>query len=107
MLLGPKDWAPVNSSITIEVVRASGDALRAGVETHDIDGVLVPVTSPAKTVADCFKHRKKIGLDVAIEALRDFIKSPIGRAGLDELWHCAKIDRVHLVMRPYVEAMVG
>jgi len=107
MLLGPKDWAPTNPSVSLKIVRASGDALTAGVETHKIDGVPVPITSPAKTVADCFKHRNKIGLDVAIEALRDLIKSRKGRAGLNELWRYAEIDRVQTVMRPYIEAMVG
>jgi len=105
MLLGPGAWAPVNSSIMIKVVRASGEALTAGVETHVIDAVEVPITSAAKTVADCFKHRNKIGLDVAIEALRDFMGSPSLRLGRDELWRCAKIDRVQGVMRPYIEAL--
>jgi predicted transcriptional regulator of viral defense system len=107
MLLGPKDWAPTNPSVSLKIVRASGDARTAGVETHKVDGVPVRITSPAKTVADCFKHRNKIGLDVAIEALRDLIKSRKGRAGLNELWRYAEIDRVQTVMRPYIEAMVG
>ncbi len=107
MLLGPKDWAPTNPSVSLKIVRASGEALRAGIETHQVDGVSVPITSPAKTVADCFKHRNKIGLDVAIEALRDLIKSRKGRAGLNELWRYAEIDRVQTVMRPYIEAMVS
>ncbi|MBZ9605820.1 type IV toxin-antitoxin system AbiEi family antitoxin domain-containing protein [Phyllobacterium chamaecytisi] len=107
MLLGPKDWAPSNPSVTLKIVRASGEALTAGIEIHQVDGVPVPITSPAKTVADCFKHRNKIGLDVAIEALRDLIKSRKGRAGLNELWRYAEIDRVQTVMRPYIEAMVS
>jgi predicted transcriptional regulator of viral defense system len=107
MLLGPKDWAPTNPSVSLKIVRASGEALRAGIETHQVDGVSVPITSPAKTVADCFKHRNKIGLDVAIEALRDLIKSRKGRARLNELWRYAEIDRVQTVMRPYIEAMVA
>ncbi|CAN7570771.1 type IV toxin-antitoxin system AbiEi family antitoxin domain-containing protein [Phyllobacterium sp. LjRoot231] len=107
MLLGPKDWAPTNPSVSLKIVRASGEALTAGIETHQIDGVPVPITSPAKTIADCFKHRNKIGLDVAIEALRDLVKSRKGRAGLNELWRYAEIDRVQTVMRPYIEAMVS
>lgn len=106
MLLGPKDWAPINPSVALKIVRASGEALSAGVETHRIDGVPVPITSAAKTVADCFKYRNKIGLDVAIEALRDLLKSPTRRAELNELWRYAKVDRVQNVMRAYVEAMV-
>ena len=107
MLLGPTDWAPTNPSVTLKIVRASGDALTAGVDTHEIDGVPVPITSPTKTVADCFKYRAKVGLDVAIEALRDLLKSRDGRAALNELWRYAEIDRVHKVMRPYIEAIVG
>ena len=106
MLLGSKDWAPVNPSVSLKIIRAGGEALTAGVETHQIDGVPVPITSQAKTVADCFKYRNKIGLDVAIEALRDLIRSRKGPAGLNELWKFAEIDRVQTVIRPYVEAMI-
>lgn len=107
MLLAPSAWAPINSSIRIKVVRASREALTEGVEIHVIDGVETPITSPAKTVADCFKHRNKIGLDVAIEALRDFMASPGLRAQRDDLWRYAKIDRVQAVMRPYIEALTS
>jgi len=107
MLLAPKDWAPVNPPVALRIVRASGEALRAGVETHFIDGVPVPITSPAKTVADCFKHRNKLGIDVAVEALRDLLRSREGRGRLDELWRYARIDHVQSVMRPYVEAIVA
>ena len=107
MLLGPKTWAPMNPSVSLKIIRASGEALTAGVESHQIDGVVVPITSPAKTVADCFKHRNKIGLDVAIEVLRDLLKTKTGRAGLSELWRYAAIDRVQTVMRPYIEAMTS
>ena len=107
MLLGPKDWAPTNPSVSLKIIRASGEALTAGVEIHQIDGVAVPITSPAKTVADCFKHRNKIGLDVAIEALRDLFKTKTGRTGLNELWRYAAIDRIQTVMRPYIEAMTS
>jgi predicted transcriptional regulator of viral defense system len=107
MLLGPKDWAPTNPSVSLKIVRASGDSLTAGVDTHQVDGVPVPITSPEKTVADCFKHRNKIGLDVAIEALRDLSKSWKGQDGLNKLWRYAEIDRVQTVMRPYIEAMVS
>ena len=72
-----------------------------GVETHRIEGADVRVTSKAKTVADCFKYRNKIGLDVAIEALRDYRRS---RGKLDELWRLAEICRVARVIRPYIEA---
>jgi predicted transcriptional regulator of viral defense system len=104
MMLGQKDWAPVNSSVALKIVRASGTALTAGVETHVIDGVSVPITVPAKTVADCFKHRNKIGIDVAVEALRDFMKSR-ARRDLNEIYRYAEVDRVQSVIRPYLEAM--
>lgn len=105
MMLGQKDWAPINSSVALKIVRASGGTLTEGVETHMIDGVPVPITTPAKTVADCFKHRNKIGLDVAIEALRDLMKAR-PRPDLNEVYRFARIDRVQAVMRPYLEAMV-
>lgn len=105
MMLGQKDWAPVNTSIGLKIVRASGEALTAGVETHMIDNVPVSITNPAKTVADCFKHRNKIGIDVAIEALRDFMRTR-SRRDVSALYRYALIDRVQAVMRPYLEAMM-
>jgi predicted transcriptional regulator of viral defense system len=105
MLLGQKDWAPTNPSVAIRVVRASGAALQAGVEHHLVDQVSVPITSPTKTVADCFKYRNKIGVEVAVEALRDLMKRSPRRPPLDELWRYAQIDRVQQVMRPYLEAL--
>ncbi len=74
-----------------------------GVETHRIDGVDIKVYCLAKTVADCFKYRHKIGLDVALEALREVIGS--GRCTIDDIWRYAKVCRVSNVMRPYMEAM--
>jgi len=87
----------------LRVVRFSGQALIEGVEEHVIDGVAVRVTSLAKTVADCFKYRNKIGLDVALEALREAWNAK--RVKMDDLWHCARICRVANVMRPYLEAL--
>lgn len=77
--------------------------MTSGIEEHHIEGAAVRVYSPAKTVADCFKFRNKIGLDVAIEALRDYKKKH--RSGMDDLWRFAKICRVTAVMRPYLEAL--
>jgi predicted transcriptional regulator of viral defense system len=88
--------------VTLRIIRASETSLAAGVERHTIDGVIVPITSPAKTVADCFKYRSKIGLDVAIEALRDALRTK--RATADAIWRFAAINRVATVMRPYLEA---
>jgi predicted transcriptional regulator of viral defense system len=87
----------------LRVVRFSGAALTQGVETHMVDGVGARVYSVAKTVADCFKYRNKIGLDVALEALRESRREK--RATNDELWRYAKICRVANVMRPYMESI--
>ena len=76
-----------------------------GIEEHQIQGVLVRVYSVAKTVADCFKYRNKIGLDVAIEALKESLE--VKKTTLDELWLAAKICRVQNVMRPYMEMLTN
>jgi predicted transcriptional regulator of viral defense system len=81
----------------------SGQALESGIEEHEIEGVRVPVYSPAKTVVDCFKFRNKIGLDVALEALRECLHSK--RCTVDSIWQYAKICRMQNVMRPYLEAL--
>jgi hypothetical protein len=81
----------------------SGKALTEGVEQHQIEGMNVKIFNPAKTVADCFKYRNKVGLDVALEALRDYRQKY--RGGMDELWPYAKICRVERVIRPYLEAL--
>lgn len=98
-----KAWKPKTISPRLRIVRFSGQAFTFGVETHDIEGVTVRVYSPAKTVADCFKYRNKIGVDVAIEALRDCWQKK--KATIDELWTAAKICRMSNVMRPYMEAL--
>jgi predicted transcriptional regulator of viral defense system len=87
----------------LRLVRFSGAALTEGVEEHVVDSVTVRVTSVAKTVADCFKFRNKIGLDVALEALREAWSAR--RMTSDEIWRYAKIDRVANVMRPYLESL--
>ena len=88
----------------IEVVRFSGLAFKFGVKIHTVNSVEVKVYNPAKTVADCFKFRNKIGLDVAIEALRETWRSK--KATMDELWEVSKVCRVSNVMRPYLESIV-
>ena len=87
----------------LKMVRMTGDVHTAGVEEYLHDGVKLRVYSAAKTVVDCFKHRNKIGLDVALEALRDVRAKR--KATADELWRYAKICRVTNVMRPYLEAV--
>jgi predicted transcriptional regulator of viral defense system len=87
----------------IRSVRMSGAAFTGGIDRLDVDGVQVPVFNAAKTVADCFKYRNKIGLDVALEALRDGWTQK--KFTMDEVWHYASIDRVSNVMRPYLESL--
>jgi len=87
----------------LRVVRFSGRALTEGVEGHVIEGVPVRVFGVAKTVADCFKYRNKIGVDVAIEALRDTLRQR--KATVDEIYRFAKVCRVAKVMRPYLESV--
>ena len=87
----------------LRIVRFSQDSLKYDVLTRKIEGVAVRVFSAAKTVADCFKYRNKIGLDVAIEALRDCLQKR--KATMDELWQAAKVCRVTRVMQPYMESI--
>lgn len=101
--IGNKDHPPRLDYPPLRTMRFSAAALAAGVETHRIDGAEVRVTSVAKTVADCFKFRNKIGLDVALEALREARRAR--KASADDLWRYARINRVTNVMRPYLEAV--
>lgn len=87
----------------IKMVQFTGDAYSAGIEEVERDGIKLRVYSVAKTVADCFKHRNKIGLDVALEALKD--ARAHSKASVDDIWHFAKICRVANVMRPYLESV--
>lgn len=84
-------------------MRFSQTALRAGVEEHQIEGVTVQVYSPAKTVADCFKYRNKIGRDVAIEALWECRRAR--RCSMDDLWHYADVCLIRNVMRRYLQSL--
>lgn len=104
MAIDVKARAPKEEIIPLRIVRFSGKALSAGVDTYSVEGINVKVYKPAKTVADCFKYRNKIGLDVAIESLRDCWRKK--KATADELWHYAKVCRVARVMRPYLESVV-
>lgn len=88
----------------IRICRFSKAALTYGIQKHKIKDTNIQVYSPAKTIADCFKYRSKIGLDVAIEALREGWRS--NKATIDELYKAAKVCRVANVMRPYLDSMV-
>jgi predicted transcriptional regulator of viral defense system len=94
---------PTSTTPALRVVRASGPALTTGVEKHKIEGVAVQMTTPAKTVADCFRYRDTVGIDVAVEALRDCLRKR--KATPSDIFEMAKVDRVARVMRPYLEAL--
>jgi len=95
--------APTIEYPPIRMIQFSGDAYAEGVEIIERDSVSLRVYGVAKTVADCFKYRNKIGLDVALEALK--VARSTGKAPADDLWRFAKICRVANVMRPYLEAL--
>ncbi|MCL2647280.1 MAG: type IV toxin-antitoxin system AbiEi family antitoxin domain-containing protein [Phycisphaerales bacterium] len=104
LAVAPKARSPRMDTVTLRVVRFSGDSLTQGVERHRVAGVEICVYSAAKTVADCFKFRNKIGIDVAVEALRDCLRQR--KAKVDDLVRYARICRVERVMSPYMEAML-
>jgi predicted transcriptional regulator of viral defense system len=100
-----KARAPQMPYPPLRIARFSGPALSEGVELHNIEGVPVKITSVPKTIADCFKYRNKIGLDVAMEALKEAWSAK--RVSMDELWHYGQICRVQNVMRPYLEGLTA
>jgi predicted transcriptional regulator of viral defense system len=101
MALERTAWTPRIMEPKLHIVRFSGAAMTSGIERETIEGVSVSVYGVAKTIADCFKYRNKIGVDVAMEALRDAWRQK--RCTMDALWYYAKICRVANVMRPYLE----
>lgn len=101
--IGNKEHPPRMSYPKLRTVRFAPASLNEGVETRKVDGTTIRVTGVAKTIADCFKFRSKVGLDVAMEALREARREK--RATMDDLWRHAKIDRVVNVMRPYLETL--
>ncbi len=103
IMIGRHARTPKLTSPKLEVVRASGHALEHGVQTQVMEGVEVRITTPAKTVADCFRYRKHVGLDVSLAALRDYLAQHSN--GIDALIEAAKADRVYTRMRPYIEAL--
>jgi len=103
MAIGESQWMPKIEYPAMRFLRFSGATLEYGIEQHEIEGVAVQVYSPAKTAADCFKYRNKIGMDVALEALRDCWRQR--KATMDEIWAAAKVCRVANFMRPYLESL--
>ncbi len=103
MAIDHKGWRPRIEHPPLRLVFLSGAALSEGIETHDVGGVPVRVYSAAKTVADCFKFRNKIGTDIAVEALRDYRRSHPRK--LDAVWRFAVVDRVRRIVTPYLESL--
>ncbi len=104
LAIDEKARLPKVDHLSLRIVRFSGQALTYGIKEHSVEGLSLRVYSPAKTVADCFKYRNKVGVDVALEALRDCLRQR--KATSDELWEAAKICRMANIMRPYLEAVV-
>ena len=103
MAISEKARRPKIDYPPLRIIRYSGTSLPFGIQKRKIEGVKVSVFSPAKTVADCFKYRNKIGLEVALEALRDCRQQR--KATNDEIWEAAKVCRMSNVMRPYLESV--
>ena len=103
LALDRKMHKPTVNGLSLRIMRFSGMALEEGIEEHQIEGVRVKIYSPAKTVADCFKYRNKIGIDVAMEALKDCLRQK--KATINDIWHYSKICRVSNVIYPYLEAV--
>lgn len=103
MALPNSAWRPRIKALRLRFVYPSGKAFSDGIEARDFPGGRIRIYNPAKTVADAFKFRNKLGLDVAVEALRDCLRSH--KATRDELWHYAKICRVQKIMKPYMEVL--
>jgi predicted transcriptional regulator of viral defense system len=104
LAIGAKARLPKVEYPPLRIVRFSAAGLTRGVEEHRIQGVAVRVTDPARTVVDCFRYRHKIGLDVALEALRDCRRQQ--KATMDQLYRTAQACRMANVMRPYLESLV-
>jgi predicted transcriptional regulator of viral defense system len=101
--LDRKARKPASLATTVRFVRFSGAMLTYGIQVRSILGVPVRITSPARTVVDCFRYRTKLGLDVALEALREVLRTRI--ATVDEIVRAAEVCRARTVMRAYLEAL--
>lgn len=105
MAIDRTSWKPTIRYPSIRFVRFSGWALTEGVERHSIQSRQVPITDPSRTIVDCFRYRNKIGIDVAMEGLREGVRQR--KCTPDQLWHYAKKAHVWTIMRPYVETEVA
>ena len=105
LAIGMKDWTPTPQGTPLRVIRFADALLAQSVETHVIEGVPVKIFSVAKTVADCFRHRRKIGLSVAIEGLQEALRQRKATPG--EIARQAEIGGIVTVVRPYLEALTA
>ena len=103
MAVGHKAWRSQVDHPSLRLVFLTGRGLTEGIESHKVNGVGVRVFSAAKTVADCFKFRNKIGIDVAVEALREFRR--LHPKELQAVWDFARVDRVARVIQPYLDSL--
>lgn len=103
--LDRKARKPKLEDLPARIVRFSGPMLTYAVETQKIQGIQVRVTSPARTIVDCFRYRKRIGLDVALEALRDGLRSK--QVTVEKIRRAAEVCRIQTVIRPYLESMAS
>ena len=105
MAIGSKDWHPTFAYPPVRFARFSGQRLLQGVESHVIDGVSVPIFGVSKTIADLFRYRQTVGINVALEGLREGLRQR--KATSDQLWRYGTKARVWSTMKPYVEATVA
>ena len=98
-------WRPRTGYPPIRFVRFSGHALTDSIEQHRIEGIDVRITAPARTIVDCFRYRNKVGIDVAMEGLREGLRSR--KVTPDQLWDYARATRSWSVIKPYLEATVA
>ncbi|GLS35049.1 transcriptional regulator [Mesorhizobium tianshanense] len=103
--IGQKDWAPKADGAPVRLVRFTDRLLTEGVESHTVEGVPVKVFGVAKTIADCFRYRNKIGLSVAIEGLQEALRQRKTTPG--EIARQAERGAVATVIRPYLEALTA
>jgi predicted transcriptional regulator of viral defense system len=104
LAIGDKRPIKVND-IPVRIIRMSGKSFSEGIEEHQVGNQVVRIFSPAKTIADCFKFRRVVGLDVALEALREGWREK--KFEVDELAAFARINRVEKLITPYLEMVIA
>lgn len=103
--IGRKQKLPRIDFPPIRPIRFGEKAMSIGTEKHVIDGVETPIFDPAKTVVDCFRYRKQVGIDVALEGLRNAVRKRKARP--DDIVHFAKALKIWSVVRPYIDATLA